>query len=46
MFSQNLIKALHVPVVIIFLNRESNQNVYSGKVSNVNNEFIVKNVRN
>ena len=26
--------------LFIFLNRESNQNVYSGKVSNVNNELI------
>ena len=44
MFCQNLIEALPVPVVI--LNRESNQSVYNGKVSNVNNEFIVTNVRN
>ena len=35
-------------LLFIFLNRESNQNVYImyGKVFNVNNEFIVTNVRN
>ena len=32
-------------LLFIFLNRESNQNVYSGKVSDVNNEFIVANVK-
>ena len=33
-------------LLFIFLNREFNQNVYNGKVSNVNNEFIVTTVRN
>ena len=33
-------------LLFIFLNGESNQNVYNGKVSNVNNEFIVTNVGN
>ena len=33
-------------LLFIFLNRESNQNVYNSKVFNVNNEFIVTNVTN
>ena len=33
-------------LLFIFLDKESNQNVYNGKVSDVNNEFIVTNVRN
>ena len=33
-------------LLFIFLDRKSNQSVYNGKVFNVNNEFIVANVRN
>ena len=46
MCQQNLIETLYVPVVFIFPDRKLNQNVYSGEIFNVNNEFNVSNVRN
>ena len=46
MSCKNLIENLYVPVVFISLDRESEQNVYSGKFSNVNYEFNVTNVKN
>ena len=33
-------------LLFIFLNRKSDPNVYVGKFSDVNNKFLVKNVRN
>ena len=33
-------------LLFIFLNRESNQNVYNGKVFGVDNQFNVTNARN
>ena len=44
MFCQNLIETLYV--LVVYLIENLIQNAYSGTYSNVDNEFIVTNVRN
>ena len=45
MFYKTLIETYMYQLLFIFPDRELTQNVYNGKLSNINNELIVTNAR-